>query len=613
MSTDTSDINKGSDPVQKRVYIGGLHPTTNEQQIKDRFNKFGTVNDVTIAKNTSNECRGFAHMTIETTPKKWETCLSVYNGAKWKGLELKLEEAKMDWQERKRIRDEKILEQEEKKKKRLERWNDSEGFHSKDMSLVTDNNMGSRKGWKRGRYGRAIAVMRLKKEDGTKFVFDPSHYKNNLTKLYNIGVRMKPVNKLITSIESDTSSDEDDWPSISLHRSQQDDTMDQSGDEDEEIINNSANRDDQKRKAAMERMMEEQQARKELISQSLAEQQQNRKNHTTFTDDEDLKVDEAFETDTEDAPKAADGKQWMFDDDDESSDEEDLFKINPVLEGEEGRKRLELQKTFKGDERFKLGEDFIEAEETKKNKKMTGDDITQELNAEKGQALDVLRAMFGQDKVDTKPTVNKTQTWTNAARFDPDAEDASKYLIDREQKALDDERHTDDEKEADNEEEEDDDEDFFDQKSRSEAPMPVVSTDKHFEVNANLKPLFGDVEEAPFTLFGGNDNTGASSSNALFGQREQDTTSSLTSFKPRKAESRLGLGVMFFFHLDNPALMKKSCYAYDADGVFQNKPDEKDAYESKWRTQRPIIKEILKKRQKNAVKNQKKRATRDLK
>lgn len=74
----------------------------------------------------------------------------------------------MDWQERKRLRQEKILEQEEKKKKRLLRWNDSEGFHAKDMTPVTDNNMGTRKGWKRGRYGRAIAVMRLKKNDGTK-------------------------------------------------------------------------------------------------------------------------------------------------------------------------------------------------------------------------------------------------------------------------------------------------------------------------------------------------------------------------------------------------------------------------------------------------------------
>lgn len=57
----------------------------------------------------------------------------------------------------------------------------------------------------------------------------------------------------------------------------------------------------------------------------------------------------------------------------------------------------------------------------------------------------------------------------------------------------------------------------------------------------------------------------------------------------------------------------RSCYDYDPEGVFQQKLDERDSYETKWRTQRPIIKEILKKRQKNAIRNQKKRSTRDLK
>lgn len=136
--------------------------------------------------------------------------MSVYNGAKWRGLTLKLEEAKMDWQDKKKLEEQKQAEREEKKRKRLLRWNDSDGFHARDMTLITDNNMGTRKGWKRGRYGRAIAVMRLKKEDGTKFVFDPSHYKNNLTKLYNIGVRMKPVNRLIQRVDDDDDDDEEE-------------------------------------------------------------------------------------------------------------------------------------------------------------------------------------------------------------------------------------------------------------------------------------------------------------------------------------------------------------------------------------------------------------------
>lgn len=47
-----------------------------------------------------------------------------------------------------------------------------------------------------------------------QFVFEPTHYKNNLTKLYNIGVRMKPVGQLITKIDDEESSDEEDWSSF---------------------------------------------------------------------------------------------------------------------------------------------------------------------------------------------------------------------------------------------------------------------------------------------------------------------------------------------------------------------------------------------------------------
>ncbi|KAF1803950.1 hypothetical protein FB192DRAFT_1323931 [Mucor lusitanicus] len=603
-----------SGPVDKRIYIGGLHPSTTEDQIVERFSKFGQVSNVTIAKNTDNECRGFAHMTIHTEPKKWDTCLSVYNGAKWRGQELKLEEAKMDWQERKRLREEKILEQEEKKKKRLLRWNDSEGFHAKDMTPVTDNNMGTRKGWKRGRYGRAISVMRLKKPDGTKFVFEPTHYKNNLTKLYNIGVRMKPVSQLITKIDDESSDSEDDWPSYSNKVDHDDDD----NEETDEPHTTKSMTDDEKRRAAMEKMFEEQRAKKEMISKALAGQAEGQ-NHTTFeNDDDDIQVDDAFNMDVDqpdqEPTQPMDAKKWMFDsDEDDDSDEELDIKINPVLEGEAGRKRLELQKKFKGDDRFKLGEDFIDEEEKNVQPKQLGDDITQGLDAEKDQAMDVLRAMFGDDKVNFKPK-HQSNMWASSDRFDPDAQDASKYLaeaaMEEEDTAVARQQDAD---------EDDDDEDFFAQPRKAESAIPVVSTEKHFEVNTNLKPLFGDAEEAPFTLFGGDNEDdaqqgpsfGSDKSKSLFGQAHDDEMS--PSFTPKKAEGRLGLGVLFFFHLDDPALMQKSCYAYDSEGVFQEKTEERDSYENKWRTQRPVIKEILKKRQKNAIKNQKRRSTKYLK
>lgn len=50
-----------------------------------------------------------------------------------------------------------------KKRKRVT----SDGVLAKDMTLVTDKNMEGRKNWKRGRYGRAIALLHLHKDDGT--------------------------------------------------------------------------------------------------------------------------------------------------------------------------------------------------------------------------------------------------------------------------------------------------------------------------------------------------------------------------------------------------------------------------------------------------------------
>jgi hypothetical protein len=223
--------------------------------------------------------------------------------------------------------------------------------------------------------------------------------------------------------------------------------------------------DDQKRRAAMEKMFEEQQAKKELISKSLAAAQSEGHNHTKFQDEEDdgIKVDDTLNMDIDEPVQPVEAKKWMFDsdDDDDESDQELDIKINPVLEGEAGRKRLELQKKFKGDDRFKLGEDFIDEEEKNVKPEDLGDEITQGLGAEKDQAMDVLRAMFGDQKMDTR-TKPKTNIWTNSARFDPEAENASTFLA---QKPTEKESIEDNDRENQNEDndgdDDDDDEDFF--------------------------------------------------------------------------------------------------------------------------------------------------------
>lgn len=81
------------------------------------------------------------------------------------------------------------------------------------------------------------------------------------------------------------------------------------------------------------------------------------------------------------------------------------LNINPVMEGEKGRERLELQRTFGGDDRFKLGADFMDEDseeeeswnQTKQGDNLAQDEIAAELNQEKSTSLDVLKAMFGED------------------------------------------------------------------------------------------------------------------------------------------------------------------------------------------------------------------------
>lgn len=162
---------KANVAMQKRVYIGGLPRSLTAEDLKNRFKMFGEIIQASIAKDSEDQCRGFGHITINTTTNQWTKCLSVYNHAKWKGGVMKIEDAKPDYKEKHEAEKERIkLKEQQKleKAKKRRRTTDTDGFIAKDMTLVNDKNVDGRKGWKRGRYGRAIAVMRLQKNNGTK-------------------------------------------------------------------------------------------------------------------------------------------------------------------------------------------------------------------------------------------------------------------------------------------------------------------------------------------------------------------------------------------------------------------------------------------------------------
>ncbi|KAI9303368.1 hypothetical protein BJ944DRAFT_183495 [Cunninghamella echinulata] len=638
--TDTTDL------IDKRIYIGGLPPDVTIDQLSDRFGKFGSVSNISIAKDGEGQCRGFGHLNIQTSLKKWTSCLSVYNGSRWKGQVIRIEDSKPDYIEKLEKEKEELVLKAEKKRKREERWNNSDGFHAKDMSLITDNNVNTTTGkWKRGRYGRAIAVMRLRKADGTKFVFDPTSYKNNLEKLYNIGVRMKDSKQLPMFYEEYNDSkkyDNDDDVDYDFFDQKEPSHLDK----DNDIQNNSnytnvtnntstessntvekvvENKGEERRLAAMERRIQEKEAKMELLNQV------GKGKHVTFDNDDDNDdndelnntvllrdgIDDGDNGDDKDdendliikqSQQPKDGTKWMFDSDEDDDDDLNI-QINPVLEGEKGRKRLELQSTFKGDDRFKLTEAFMDEDEDdddndiqSKQNQVVSDDITKSLDEEKDQSMNVLRAMFGDVKVmtQTKPS----NDWSIGARYDPEAEDANNYIIQPKNNELlnkqEDDLMNDDSDDHDrysgSEDNENEDMPII---KRTETEMPIVSTDKHFSVNVNLKPLFG-AEEEPFKLFGG-DNSEDDDDKPTTPKRSLEDE--YTSFIPKHTEAQVGLGLMFFLHNDDPQLIKKSCYSYDANGIFQR--NENDGYIEEWKKNRSIIADVLKARLKNSTRQKK--------
>ncbi|OMJ11037.1 Nucleolar protein 8 [Smittium culicis] len=159
-----------------RVYVGGLSENITENEVVERFKTFGEIQD--------------SYM-----PKSAVSGESLYNGSKWKGSSLKIQLAKTSSLElvKKSNEDSSSVDsQQERIKKRLLR---AKSVHSENMSLVTEKNIDSRVGWKRGRYGRAIAVVKIRKNRDCIVTVDPYKYKDNLEKLFG-SIRPKKLSKL---------------------------------------------------------------------------------------------------------------------------------------------------------------------------------------------------------------------------------------------------------------------------------------------------------------------------------------------------------------------------------------------------------------------------------
>ena len=78
----------------KRVFIGGLNEKVTAKEITDRFSPFGTVQTVEFIHREDGSSRGFAYANLSISDRSFKRCQTTYMNSKWRGMTLKISDAK---------------------------------------------------------------------------------------------------------------------------------------------------------------------------------------------------------------------------------------------------------------------------------------------------------------------------------------------------------------------------------------------------------------------------------------------------------------------------------------------------------------------------------------
>lgn len=245
--------------------------------------------------------------------------------------------------------------------------------------------------------------------------------------------------------------------------------------------------DNQKRLAALEARQKAKEVKKKLVHDALANldgHPENKPTHIIFGSDSE---DETEETCTQERSHPgkelvkesvgkASGQLFGSSDDEELDSEDDIdrFKIKPQFEGRAGQKLLDLQSQFGSDDRFRLDSRFLESdseeEQEEANEKKTAEE--EELAAEKKKALNVVQSVLhiSLNTPTSKGSV-AAKKFKDIIRYDPTRHDHATY-----------ERKNDDKPKESKAKR---------KKKREEAEkLPEVSKEMYYNIATNLKEIF---------------------------------------------------------------------------------------------------------------------------
>ncbi|KAM9757985.1 LOW QUALITY PROTEIN: nucleolar protein 8 [Menidia menidia] len=179
----------------RRLYVGGLSHKVTEKDLKDRFGKFGEVEDVELRTRRDEEgvpYKTFGYINISISDSDLKKCMTVLNKSKWKGGTLQIETAKESFlhrlaEERQAAADQRLQPPAtDPRQELLESFsrNGVENFTMK--AAVPGTEVPGHKDWVVSKFGRVLPVLQLCSRRGSKsrsLKIDPSKFSHNIRRL----------------------------------------------------------------------------------------------------------------------------------------------------------------------------------------------------------------------------------------------------------------------------------------------------------------------------------------------------------------------------------------------------------------------------------------------
>lgn len=449
--------------MRKRLFVGNLVFTVTDRDLKERFARFGDVDNVelhTKKDEFGKPLKMFAYVDLNIDQEKLVNCIKTYNSAKWKGSSIVVQVAKESYIQRIQ-REAKIRASQDKKstphdsaepaplksiKQEKSDWMD--GVHVKTekpdwteglrVKVEDEPDWPARQMWQSDQRTSRGPPSRGQQQA------TPEEFAEKKAFLFDDEEGPGGSGMPLPQCRADVALLRHAWG----HRLGVGYEDAYSGNDLEVVV--PANRDPEqereaKRQAANAKRLA---SLKERFAQSHT-QQRLVQSALSSVNDMDRKRRIVFEdTDEEEAgtktapvkqPRSAGGTKLALFDDEEAEEEEnsDLqdFRLRPQFEGHRGHKVLELQSRFAADDRFRLSERFLESDDEEFSGGTRDGDHSASMGGpepmdpekERTRNLDILRDVLGLEGALSRPKPIFKDAMQ--LRFDPAKDSAAKFEI----------------------------------------------------------------------------------------------------------------------------------------------------------------------------------------